>query len=80
MLGGGAGSILEMITRLRENRKLLSKRSYFKDGKSRFDSDRHIKLKRNLTVDHKKATPMLLRRFNSMPLTKQIHLVKNSFL
>jgi len=61
MLGGGAGSILEMIIRLRENRKLLRKKSYFKDGDNKFESDKHIVIQKIRTVDHRKSSPQLLR-------------------
>ena len=40
MLGGGAGTIMDMIMRLRANKNLLRKRSLFKKDKSFFAEDR----------------------------------------
>lgn len=40
MLGGGAGTILDMIMRLRANKNLLRRRSLFKKNKSFFDEDK----------------------------------------
>jgi len=68
MLGGGAGSILDMINRFRDNRAMLGRRKIrFKQGKRYFDEKPVMTARKN--------SPAIFRE----PFENQLHEIRTKF-
>jgi len=71
MLGGGAGSIMDMIARLRNNRNLLRKKSVFNKDKGYFENERMDVKSKAKGLHFKKASEAELKIFRKKLKTEK---------